>query len=875
MNSSRRDFLLRTGLVSLGGSGLLLSACGGGGGGTGGGTGGGVEGLLNYGSQELPTKAYGIVPAIRSTSGAVTSTSNVTLPGVASILGSKSTVTPGMTVSLSASLDVAKAVSFIATVPAEITSRISYGIDILVSSIQDSGKVHVAIDLPVEMQSKDPNTIVVGAHLIFADSEGFVALESAVSADKRTVAVDVPASVFEEASGKYLAHLVVAEMPVSRRPGTRPVDYSPNAQEVTVASETPSGFSFQSRPLDLPSPQPIEIVSRVGMREATATESYDRKPHVGVDIRADEGTRVLAVADGYLVRLIDFSKQPTGQGNFVSIDHGDVASQYLHLASIDPGILAKIGGRPTGGVFVAGGPRLIPIKAGEVLGIAGSTSTSRIDRHLHLNLVPSGSAWKDSRGLTYVYNPEPLLGGVLDKPQLIAEFLFGFAGKKYQSHDDPNMFIGNPIDELISVIVGSDKTAYLTLHAKDSVFRDVPLPSDGVLSATCSNTNIATVSIDNGRVKIVAKKNGEVKVKVVYTASAQKGVKAYGVVKVNVETSRVAILGTPKPNPDGSQDPPGLYWQSLTSDARQLLVRTTGDHYVVHINPEQTKLLFIAKVVHADRTDTQPHAYVINVDGTGLTHILKEADSWAKFSTACYLAGGIVGACGSPDGGNELSGLYICNDDGSNLHLIKKVPDVTWMTSTPDGKRPWTYGTVKRLPRNDPGWEVGQAWGEWSSLDYQLPNEVPLDWFILYEVYTSNGGSHGKYAYRKDMYDPILCNGLIALCEPVVEHDYGNQSTRTSGYVKYGRRAFWIWKDNIIPKLLWETSEVVGRKSPRFSVFRNGEVVGLMDMQCPRLGMPNPNVLYGYIVETGEVVETKAAQNWSNITNFALPNQTR
>ena len=34
MNSSRRDFLLRTGLVSVGGTGLLLSACGGGGGGT-------------------------------------------------------------------------------------------------------------------------------------------------------------------------------------------------------------------------------------------------------------------------------------------------------------------------------------------------------------------------------------------------------------------------------------------------------------------------------------------------------------------------------------------------------------------------------------------------------------------------------------------------------------------------------------------------------------------------------------------------------------------------------------------------------------------------------------------------------------------------
>jgi hypothetical protein len=536
MNSSRRDFLLRSGLVSLGGTGLLLSACGGGGGGTGGG-GGGREGLLNYGSQELPIKAYGRVPTVRSTSGAVTSTSNVTLPGVASILGSKSTVTPGMTVSLSASLDVAKAVTFVATVPAEITSRISYGIEVLVSdidetntTISETGTIHLVIDLPIEMQTKDPNTIVVGAHLTFDDSDGFVALESALSSDKRTVGVDVPASVFDEASGKYLAHLVVAEMPVSRRPGTRPVDYSPNAQKLTVASDAPSGFSFASAPLD----RSIEIVSRVGMREATATESYDRKPHVGVDLRADVDTKVLAVADGYLVRLIDFTKVRTGQGNFVSIDHGDVASQYLHLASIDPGILAKVGGRPSGGVFVGGGPRLIPIKAGEVLGIAGNTSTSRIDRHLHLNLVPSGSAWNDSRGLKYVYNPEPLLGGVLDKPQLIAEFLFGYAGKKYQSHDDPNMFMDNPIDELLRIIVDDQQIAYISLHAKDSVFRDVPLPSGSDLLATCSDTNIATVSIDSGRLKLVAKKVGEVKIKVVYTASAQQGIKAYGEVKVKV-----------------------------------------------------------------------------------------------------------------------------------------------------------------------------------------------------------------------------------------------------------------------------------------------------------------------------------------------------
>lgn len=340
------------------------------------------------------------------------------------------------------------------------------------------------------------------------------------------------------------------------------------------------------------------------------------------------------------------------------------------------------------------------------------------------------------------------------------------------------------------------------------------------------------------------------------------------VYSLKIISSRVAILGTPKPNPDGSQDPPGLYWQSLTSDARQLLVRTTGDHYVVHINPEQTKLLFIARVVHADRTDTQPHAYVINVDGTGLTHILKEADSWVRFGTACFVAEGIVLCTGSPDGSNERSGVYSCSDDGSGVTMQSSMFNAGWMAATASGDGVFVYGRARPDLDGDPfksPYDVVTWWYTSST-----PNS---DWIAAqgktYLVEDSNGDTKFAYAVMKGMYDPIVIKlgHWIALGEPVT-------SNYLDKFVTFGRRAFWQ-KEGDQLSVVCETNEVVGRQSPRFSVTRDGEVVGLMDMQSPRLGMPNPKVLYGYIVETGEVVETKAAQNWNNITAFALPNQSR
>jgi len=321
---------------------------------------------------------------------------------------------------------------------------------------------------------------------------------------------------------------------------------------------------------------------------------------------------------------------------------------------------------------------------------------------------------------------------------------------------------------------------------------------------------------------------------------------------LKIVSSRVAILGTPQPNQDGSQDPPGLYWQSLTSDARQLLVRTTGDHYVVHINPEQTKLLFIARVVHADRTDTQPHAYVINVDGSGLTIIMQQSVTWSRWSTSCFMSNGIVATAAMPDGTNETSGIYYCNDDGSNFHQVYPLHDVSWMAINSHSNIVCAYGRPNR--RNDDGSYTSPiGWYRWGNYGFDGETFPFWDWLGLVRA--------------DNIYDPILVDNLcIALCEPYTDSDGGLQ---------YNRRAF--WKGVIgteMSELVCETSEVVGQ-SPRFSVTRDGEVVGLMDMQSPRLGMPNPNVLYGYIVETGEVVETNTAQNWSNITAFAIPNQTR
>lgn len=338
---------------------------------------------------------------------------------------------------------------------------------------------------------------------------------------------------------------------------------------------------------------------------------------------------------------------------------------------------------------------------------------------------------------------------------------------------------------------------------------------------------------------------------------------------LKIVSSRVAILGTPKPNPDGSQDPPGLYWQSLTSDARQLLVRTTGDNYVVHINPEQTKLLFIAKVVHADRTDNRSRAYVINTDGTGLRHIMPQSDNWSLWYMSCYMKDGYIATTAVPDGSNTTSGIYICNDDGSNFRLLHQIDNIQGLVSTPQGEDAYVFGRHDFEYFEDDVKKRVSVTSWWLADDVRIHAPAQTVW---YQRKRPDNSEVTSFVFGKNIWSPIVLdvNHWIARCEPV---------TKWGGYqVEYGHSAFWEFRIDTIPEPDWyyldlvcERSEVRGL-DPLSSVTRDGHLIAVMDMQSSSLGMSNPDVMYLFDRAANAVTVTVAAKNWNNIDSFAAAN---
>jgi hypothetical protein len=311
-----------------------------------------------------------------------------------------------------------------------------------------------------------------------------------------------------------------------------------------------------------------------------------------------------------------------------------------------------------------------------------------------------------------------------------------------------------------------------------------------------------------------------------------------------------------------------LYWQSLNSDARQLLVRTTGDHYVVHVNPEQTKILFLAKVVHADRTDTEAYAYVVNFDGSALRHVLKQADSWPKFGTACYMKAGYIAAVGSSDGTNATSGIYLAKDDESEFRLLHQMDNVQWITPTPQGEDAYVFGThdwTYSILEDGRKLQVRvSTW--WSTDDEKIYGPA--------QVFYQDTAEGAVPAVVRNMYVPIVLgvNHWIAECEPIIEWEQFR--------IKYGNAGYWEYKitTSVIPNLhdisqVCSLAEIRGR-SDRRSVSRDAKNIGLMDMQSVALGMTNPEVLYLYNRAESAVTETKAAKNWSKVDKFALVNLT-
>jgi murein DD-endopeptidase MepM/ murein hydrolase activator NlpD len=100
--------------------------------------------------------------------------------------------------------------------------------------------------------------------------------------------------------------------------------------------------------------------------------------HQGVDVDADQGDPIAALADGVVV----WADERSGYGNTVIIDHGNqFATLYAHQSQI----VAKVGDTVSGG---------------QVIGFIGSTGLSS-GPHLHFEV----------RDLGVPIDPEPFLTG--------------------------------------------------------------------------------------------------------------------------------------------------------------------------------------------------------------------------------------------------------------------------------------------------------------------------------------------------------------------------------------------------------------------------------------------------------------------------------
>jgi hypothetical protein len=116
--------------------------------------------------------------------------------------------------------------------------------------------------------------------------------------------------------------------------------------------------------------------------------------HDGVDIRAPEGTPILAVADGEVYR-IETNPGASNYGIHVRIRHQDgYKTIYAHFSRLPSSLfLGK------------------QVKAGELIGYSGNTGNS-FGAHLHLALKREGYTYTDEKGQTWPYNlfdPTPFL----------------------------------------------------------------------------------------------------------------------------------------------------------------------------------------------------------------------------------------------------------------------------------------------------------------------------------------------------------------------------------------------------------------------------------------------------------------------------------
>ena len=476
---SRREFINGTGIL-IAGSATGLIGCGGGGSST---PTLPIATTIKYGSREVPTLIYGELPTTTLASGTGASLSSVIIPGAVKVNAALTKIGSSASISVSLSTDDSLSASFLISVPHYVKSRISYGIEIKASSIQPSDVVVIDVTIPPTLVKAQTASIVAATSVDTEDGTEFLPSQSSVAGN--VITVSVPASAFNATAAGFESHIVVAEVPGSRLPGSRPVTTDPDSPNRQLAVlNPPSSIKFDGPPIT----GAISITSRVGWRESTGMAVKDGSNHNGIDLGVTQadGHRALAVADGVILRVVNCNLEAgkTGQGNAITILHNGYVTQYLHLASFSEQIKAKIREFSDTAIYAPNTPN-IAVKAGEVLGTVGNTAFDKkkvqktsFPVHLHFTAaptVPTRNWWDDSKRIRSVYNPEPLLqpfSAKLSFSQLVSEFLFIHGSVKYKSGDT------------LGAKVAMNSTIQLDIQPKDSVFRDLPIEMNPTLDVT-------------------------------------------------------------------------------------------------------------------------------------------------------------------------------------------------------------------------------------------------------------------------------------------------------------------------------------------------------------------------------------------------------
>lgn len=142
--------------------------------------------------------------------------------------------------------------------------------------------------------------------------------------------------------------------------------------------KAPLEYGRISSPYNLRRPDPVSGSGKI-------------MPHLGTDYAAPEGTPILAVADGVVLK----AEFKGGNGNYVKLLHSpEIQTQYLHMRNFAPGI--KPG---------------VEVRQGEVIGFVGSTGRStgphvcfrywkngvQVDHRKEKNLGPAPALKGDSK----------------------------------------------------------------------------------------------------------------------------------------------------------------------------------------------------------------------------------------------------------------------------------------------------------------------------------------------------------------------------------------------------------------------------------------------------------------------------------------------